>query len=204
MSTVDQLLDDDTDSSVDIYVAEVDGAGPASLSLISTDGDGASNDDSCTPPGDWNVASGGPDCSALAFAGGGGVALDSGDFFFLSPEQLDGSAGTDGLPNLYLVAPGESPRFVVTMDSEEGKPPAPPAGHPVEDDEFIDGLEGPEAIAVDQYNGDIYVKQRTSSTVARFDSSGDPAQLQRRARRGDKRDHRRDPGGNGRRPGRRR
>ena len=90
--TYDKLLAGvDTDNSADLYEAFVAGPGPAALSLVSVKGTNtASNSDACTPTGNWNVASGGPNCSALAFAGGAGVA-ENGTIYFLSPELLDGA-----------------------------------------------------------------------------------------------------------------
>ena len=179
MTTTDKLLPgDDTDTSADIYVADV-GASSATLSLVSVDSDGAPvNDDSCTPPNEpntWNTAVGDGKCGALAFAGGAGVATESGAFYFLSPEQLDGSEGEVNEANLYLVEPGADPRFVAVLDSSAGKPE--PARLPFElgDREHITGLTGgPESLAVDQRNGDLYVLERGEEKISRFDSSGAP------------------------------
>jgi hypothetical protein len=44
------------------------------------------------------------------------VAAQSGDVYFLSPEQLDGSSGTLDQPNLYLTASGGSPTFIATLE----------------------------------------------------------------------------------------
>ncbi len=107
---------DDTDSSADIYEADVDSAGNVSLSLVS-----AGNSTTCNPVANsarthWNSVTGTADCGAVAVGGGGGVATDSGDVYFLSPEQLDGSEGTLDQPNLYLTAPGGSPVFIATLE----------------------------------------------------------------------------------------
>ena len=115
-ATRDELISGDTDSGADLYEAGVPGAGPASLSLVSVDGTTPSNEESCAPSDEWNVASGGPDCSALPLAGGAGVARD-GSVYFLSPEQLDGAAGAADEPNLYLKKAGQATRFVGTLDS---------------------------------------------------------------------------------------
>jgi hypothetical protein len=115
-ATSDKLLAGDTDSSADLYEAAVPGGGPASLSLVSVDGTTPSNSDACTPSGNWNVASGGSDCSALPLAGGAGVARN-GSVYFLSPEQLDGSEGEAGEANLYLKEAGEPTKFVATLDT---------------------------------------------------------------------------------------
>ncbi len=107
---------DDTDSSADIYEADVDSDGNVALSLVS-----AGNSTSCNPVANsarshWNSVTGTADCGAVAVGGGGGVATDSGDVYFLSPEQLDGSEGTLDQPNLYLTAPGGSPVFIATLE----------------------------------------------------------------------------------------
>lgn len=176
LTTRDKLLLADTDSSADIYEAEVHGTGPADLRLVTVESDESpSNDDACTPAVEWNVVPGdGSDCSAVAFAGGAGLASESGDFYFVSPEQLDGTEGLANEANLYLVEAGEAPEFVTVMDSSVGKPPPPPPSRPVINTSLISGLSTPEALAVNQNNGDIYVKERGTNTVARFHSDGSP------------------------------
>ena len=176
MSTVDQLLTDDTDDSSDVYEAQIDD-GDAVLRLITTKGGVPSNDDSCLPPGvpdSWNVASGAGKCDALAFAGGAGVAPENGALYFVSPEQLDGSEGVKDQANLYFVAPDGDPRFVAVMDSSEGKPGPPPAEHPIEEEEFGGSFAGPAGLSVDQLNGDVWVAETGTGKVHRFDSSGAP------------------------------
>jgi streptogramin lyase len=175
LTTRDKLLAADTDSSADIYEAKIDEGGTVTLRLISVESDGnPSNDDGCTPIQKWNVVSGGFDCSAVAFAGGSGVASGNGTFYFVSPEQLDGTKGMADQANLYVVRPDQSPQFVTIMDSSLEKPPPPPPDHPVINPSLIGGLAGPEALAVDLSNNDIYVKERNTSTVARFHSDGTP------------------------------
>lgn len=122
-TTRDQLISpDDGDSSADIYAADVDSGGAMTLRLVSTLGNGdPSNDDGCTPLGDWNSVAGNGHCDAVAVAGGGGVASGSGTVFFFSPEVLDTSdpqhQPVQDLANLYVSAPGAAPRFVATVDS---------------------------------------------------------------------------------------
>ena len=66
------------------------------------------------------LLSGGPNCSAVAIAGGGGVASGDGTIYFLSPELLNGASnGTAGKPNLYVVRPGSAPRYVTTLEIEQ-------------------------------------------------------------------------------------
>ena len=58
----------------------------------------------------WNTTGSEEDCGVVAVGGGGGVASGDGTIYFLSPEQLDGSAnGVENAPNLYVARPG-SPR----------------------------------------------------------------------------------------------
>ncbi len=173
-TTRDELAGGDSDSSADIYEADVSGTGPATLKLISTDGGSASNSDSCAPIQDWNTVSGGPNCDAVALAGGAGVAAENGTFYFVSPEQLDGSEGLADQANLYVVRPGANPDFVTTIDSSLGKPAPPPPSHPVTDPELITALAGPENLELNQNSGDIYIKERNGSTIARFTSAGAP------------------------------
>ncbi|HEY5977954.1 MAG TPA: hypothetical protein VIT85_08865 [Solirubrobacterales bacterium] len=182
MTTTDKLLPaEDTDTSADIYVADV-GPSSATLSLVSVDSSGAPiNDDGCTPanePNTWNTAVGDGKCGALAFAGGAGLATDSGAFYFLSPEQLDGSEGEADEANLYRVESGGDPQFVAVLDSSLDKPEAGRLPHELDDQELVTGLENPESLAVDQRNGDFYVLERFNgfgpSSISRYDSSGAP------------------------------
>ena len=179
LTTTDKLLSADTDTSADIYEAAVSGGGALTLRLLSTAEGAPSNDDGCEPPGDpdnWNSASGAGKCGAVALAGGAGVAAGDGTFYFFSPELLDGAAqaeGEENQPNLYTVQPGGDPEFVATVDTSATKPGPKPKGY-VERKTFISGLEGPEDIAVDQSNGDVYVAQRETQAVARFTSNGAP------------------------------
>jgi hypothetical protein len=117
-TTKDRLLPAaDTDASADIYEARIEGAS-ATLRLISTSGANSSNDDSCTPAGNWNTVSGEGKCNAVAFAGGAGVASGNGTIYFLSPELLAGPGeGEAGQPNIYVVKPDGSPEFVATIET---------------------------------------------------------------------------------------
>ncbi|HEY7256482.1 MAG TPA: hypothetical protein VH476_07330 [Solirubrobacterales bacterium] len=118
-TTADKLLAQDTDSSADVYEAAVDGSGNLSLRLLSVQSGGAaSNSDGCTPTGEWNTLSGGPNCNAVGFAGGSGVASGDGTFYFLSPEVLDTGAQA-GAVNLFVVRPGKNPAFVATIGETE-------------------------------------------------------------------------------------
>jgi hypothetical protein len=187
LTTPDDLLPEDTDSSADVYEATVDSAGDATLRLLSTHSDGSpSNSDSCTPPGladatapgprtpkGWNTPAGPGLCNAVAFAGGAGVGIEDGTFYFLSPEQLEGTAGEADQPNLYVVKPGADPRFVATIDSSVGKAPPAPASHPLANGNFAAVPEA-EALSVDQANGDVYAVSQAQDKLMRFDSTGAP------------------------------
>jgi hypothetical protein len=180
LTTVDQLLSEDTDASADIYEAAVSGGGTVTLRLVTTNGGSASNDDGCNPPGapdSWNAASGEGKCNAVAFAGGGGVASGTGTLYFLSTELLDGAAEAEGeadQPNLYLTKPDSDPEFVATIDTSATKAlPAPPA-HKVAKADFLTGLERAESLAVDQNSGDVYVAEAESGEVSRWTPSGAP------------------------------
>jgi hypothetical protein len=118
-TTTDKLLAQDTDESADVYEADVDGPGNLSLRLVSLHNSGAaSNSDGCTPTGEWNTLSGGPNCSAASFAGGSGLASGDGTFYFLSPEDLDTGAEANEV-NLYVVTPPGNPEFVATIGETE-------------------------------------------------------------------------------------
>jgi hypothetical protein len=121
-TTPDQLAGD-TDSSNDFYVADV--GATSTITRLSTGTGGSGNADSCTPVGNWNVVSGGPNCGTVSIAGGGGVADEDGTAYFFSPELLDGAGnGEANQPNLYVVRPGQAPHFVATIDSGTVENPA--------------------------------------------------------------------------------
>lgn len=121
-STADPL-ENDTDTSLDLYAATI-GESSVTVSRVST-GSSAGDVDACNPApnsdgADWNTVSDGPDCDIVAFGGGAGIAPEAGTLYFLSPERLDGVAsGTQDLPNLYVVDPDGSPRYVATLDPED-------------------------------------------------------------------------------------
>jgi hypothetical protein len=113
-TTRDKLLGGDTDASADLYRADVT-ASASTLTAVTT-----TNYDECTPvPGKegpyWNNVAGPANCDVVGLAGGAGVAEEDGSAYFLSPEELDGAAEEDE-PNLYVAAPGGSPKFVATIE----------------------------------------------------------------------------------------
>jgi hypothetical protein len=116
-TTSDQLLPADTDSSADLYEAAVDGSGNLDLSLVTDSTSDASDPVANEDRAHWNSA-GGANCDVVAVSGGGGVSSASGTVWFLSPEQLDGSAGTAEEPNLYRADPGAAPAFVATLEPD--------------------------------------------------------------------------------------
>ncbi len=116
-TTKDQQLPAGTPSPANLYEAEVSESG-ATLHLI------ASGSGSCDPVENsgaehWNTLGTEEDCAAVAIGGGGGVATESGEVYFLSPERLEAPKGTEDQPNLYLAAPGQPPRFIATLSPED-------------------------------------------------------------------------------------
>ena len=174
--TTSAHIADDTDSSPDIFRATV-GTGSASVSRVSTGTGGTGNSDECEPPDDWNVSEGGPNCGALAFAGGAGVASGDGSIYFMSPEQLDGGAnGLPNQPNLYVSRPARlSPTFVGLMDDSLVKPPPEPPRHPVLDKELRRSHPAGHARwPLMKPQGDVYVVEIYQGRISRFDSEGNP------------------------------
>jgi hypothetical protein len=100
-TSADKLDGSDTDSSGDLYEADVDGSGNLSLKAITA----ANDSDACAPI----------DCSAAPIAGGGGVASSTGAIYFLSPEQFGGQ-GTLNQANLYLAEPSGSISLIATLE----------------------------------------------------------------------------------------
>lgn len=118
-TTADQLLSSDTDSAADLYSAAVGAGGEVSLSLLSPAGAGGCDPVANDERAHWNSAGSTASCDVVAVGGGGGVGSSSGDVYFLTPEQLDGGAGTADEPNLYLARAGEAPEFVATLDPDD-------------------------------------------------------------------------------------
>ncbi len=171
-TTRDQLNGNDTDASTDVYVDRISSPGPVTPELVSVGAGGQGNSDSCHPVANWNTVSGGPNCDVVAFAGGAGLAADSGTFYFVSPELLDGASGEVDQANLYVVEPGRPPHFVAVLDSSAYKPPPQPPGYQLVNSSFITGLSSPGEIAVDQLTGDVYVTERGAGQVSRYTSAG--------------------------------
>jgi len=190
-TTKDQLVtaaDQDSDSSADIYRADVEPeAESATLIRVSTGAAGAGNTDSCDPPPNsfgvhWNVVGAvgsSAGCSVAAVAGGGGVASGSGDLYFVSPERLDTSdpqnLPVQDEPNLYLARPGQPPRFVVTLESKSTGAAPLPTRHPFT--KSFGAFTSPQSVAVDQSAGYVYVLDAGAGTVKRFNSDGEPVKF---------------------------
>jgi hypothetical protein len=184
-STKDQLTGDDSDSSADLYRADVTAAS-ASLTRISAGPSGEGDSDACDPFANtrhtrWNSIGNDPTCDVLAVGGGGGVAADNGTIYFLSPENLDSSnpesQPVENAPNLYAATPGDDPRFVATLESTANAPlPSPQHPYVRSFGEFTNDT----AAAIDDSNGDVYVVDPGNeffgapSTVYKYSSSGKP------------------------------
>jgi hypothetical protein len=176
-TTKDQLTGTDTDHSADIYRADVS-ASAATLTRVTTGTPGTGNTDACDPAADsvsahWNSLEATPNCGALAIAGGGGVASESGAIYFLSPELLDGPAdGTPDAPNLYLARPGSAPQYVSTLESALTGPTPPSTHHPFLDD--FGSFATTTGVAVQHATGDVYVLDPAANVVKKFDPEGHP------------------------------
>jgi sugar lactone lactonase YvrE len=171
-TTKDQLAGGaDTDSSADIYQAEVS-TSSATITRISTGTGGSGDTDSCKPTESWNTVSGKPNCDVVAIGGGGGVASGDGTIYLFSPELLDGPEnGVQNEPNLYVVRPGSTPHFIATLETIATSPPPEETTHP-----FVRSfgkLAGPQGIAVNQKSNDVYVTDPGNERMARFDANGD-------------------------------
>lgn len=107
-TTTAQLTPDDVDNSRDLYEYDMTAA---SLKRISAPTgapsvQGPGNTDACAAP----VSS----CDVVIVT----VSRDGSKVYFISPEQLDGTRGTDGGSNLYLNENGDV-RFVATLDPSD-------------------------------------------------------------------------------------
>jgi hypothetical protein len=92
----EQLTEDDTDSSVDLYMWSDDDQ----LTLISEDSGGSGEGEVTPVIGEANTDS--------------PIASSSGEIYFFSTDQLDGGKGLTGANNLYVYREG-APHFVTTF-----------------------------------------------------------------------------------------
>jgi DNA-binding beta-propeller fold protein YncE len=170
--------DQDTDTSADIYRADVS-AEEAALTRVSIapgqSPGGIGDTDSCVPAANsartyWNSVGPAPSCDAVAIGGGGGVAPGNGTIYFLSPEKLDGTLGVQGAPNLYTERPGQAPRFVATLESSANAPLKPKA-------HLFEGSFGhfsyPEGVAMDHTTGKYYVLDTFATSGPEFNEKGE-------------------------------
>jgi hypothetical protein len=182
LTTTDSLLAADTDSSADIYAADVDPNGVASLHLVSTGSGGTGNSDVCDPAFNsqrphWNTVGAAANCDAVAVGGGGGVGSSDGSVYFLSPELLDGpSNGVLDAPNLYIARPASAPHYVTTLQSGLNGPP-PRRRHPFV--RSFGSFSFAIGVAVDHSNGNAYVLDDSggpsgTGAVRKFNSLGGP------------------------------
>jgi hypothetical protein len=108
--TASPLVAADTDTSVDLY--EYDTSATTPLTRVSGPAGGSSgpgNTDACTTPLPILNA-----CDIAPVV----VSRDGSRAYFVSPEQLDDTNGTDGATNLYLAQAG-TVRFVATLDPSD-------------------------------------------------------------------------------------
>jgi hypothetical protein len=176
-TTKDALVEEDEDLSADIYVAEVSTNG-AKIRLISIGTEGTGNSDACEPAANtehahWNTVGSDQNCGVVGIGGGGGVAPQSGALYFLSPEQLAGSAhGVLNAPNLFVAMPGGALQFVATLESSLNGP-VPAKVRQVQ--RSFGAFEKPTGVAFDA-QGNSYVLDLTSASgggyVEKFNSSG--------------------------------
>jgi hypothetical protein len=120
----DQMTADDTDQSSDVFRWDMSSN---QLTRLSTGVPGTGNSDDCS--GSWTTRCGAEvvpashECvregkTERRFCGDSPIALNTGEVYFYSPEQLDaGARGIGGSRNLYVWRNG-SPRFVATIDGE--------------------------------------------------------------------------------------
>ncbi|MGA8744563.1 MAG: NHL repeat-containing protein [Solirubrobacterales bacterium] len=132
-TTKQQLTSEDTDASTDLYMWS---EATDSLTLISKGSGGTGNSDSCSA----KFVSG---CGVVPYSdasyctldsGEGGnchsdsaIASETGEIYFFSPEQLDGSRGTPNQENLYVYRNGAD-RYVTTMTTGPFCFPSPVSG----------------------------------------------------------------------------
>lgn len=107
-TTREQLVDDDTDASEDLYRYEV---GTDALSLLSRGSGGApgGNADDCSVVPQTSTCDASP---AMA-------SRDGQTVYFFAPEQLDGSAGSFGTVGLYVVEGNGAPHLVASLPARD-------------------------------------------------------------------------------------
>lgn len=181
-TSADHLTEDDTDSSVDLFRADVEGTS-VSLERVSTGEGGAGDVDTCEPAANtvyahWNSLSSANNCDVLAIGGGAGVAPDDGSVYFLSPEALEPGSGENqpipNAPNLYVVLPGGRPHFIRALESS-ATAPIPSGSHPFR--RYFGPFTNPDGVEIDHSTGDVYVLDggdlgEHPGQVGKYNSSG--------------------------------
>ena len=107
-------------------------------------------------------------CDVVPVAGGGGLGRADGSFYFLSPEQLDGSAGVADAPNLYLAKPDGDLAFVATLESDLNL--AEELTYQRRQMRRIGGFTEPGQLTVDK-NGEIPLRRRSGDATRSPDST---------------------------------
>jgi len=109
----EDLTNEDTRKSTDLYMWS---EATNSLKVISLGNNGSGNSDACEPVGGWtNGCSIVPVEPAAKYTGDSPIASASGDIYFYSPEQLDGSKGLPNEENLYVYRGGQV-HYVTTFE----------------------------------------------------------------------------------------
>ena len=177
--TAPDPLIDDTDTSADLFRAEV-GASSASLTRVSSGAESSGDTDGCDPAGNsggpyWNTVGATANCDVVAIGGGNGVSSEGETVYFLSPEQLDGaSSGIQNGPNLYVARGGAGPRYVATLESGASTPLE--KGHQLK--RSFGSFINPGGVAIDHADGSSYVLDNTNTEfgggayVQKFDAAG--------------------------------
>jgi sugar lactone lactonase YvrE len=182
-TSADHLTGDDTDSSVDLFRADIEGSS-VTLERVSIGEGGAGDVDTCEPAANtvhahWNTLAAGNNCDVLAIGGGGGVAPDDGAVYFLSPEALEPGSGENqpipNAPNLYVAEPGGQPHFIRALESS-ATTPIPLVSHPFRRN--FGAFNNPVGVEFDHSTGDMYVlddgdgSSEHPAQVGKFNSSG--------------------------------
>ena len=135
-TTADQLTGDDTDSSADIYRADV-GAPPAHAGRVSTGEGGTGRHRHLRSRrqhvhAHWNSLGAQPNCDVLAVGGGGGVASGDGSVYFLSPggprHARAGKPAGRGRAEPLRRPARAAPHFIRALESSANAPI--PVAHP--------------------------------------------------------------------------
>ncbi len=107
----ERLNSEDTDNSVDLYMWSEAGDKLTLVSKAGPEAEDTGNSDECTTT--WTT-----NCGITTISGedltDNSFSSETGEIYFYSPEQLDGTKGTPGQENLYVYRNG-NPQFVATL-----------------------------------------------------------------------------------------